>query len=233
MIIGDLIKEFIEHSCLDTLHTLFLDLLSMLEDEIDTLAFYSLSEHYWSIRKKVELLRKIAHIPLEDSIYTDIWLCEDFVPLIEDEDDSFFLFHGFSDDMLILMGDSLECVHHDCNDISTLDRALSSKHTPLFDISRSDLSCPTDPSSIYKTYLFTSMSDDRVDGITSRPWHILHDRAHLSGDSIDERGLSDIRTADDRELQDIWIIELCICLCVESEGAELSRHSITESTKSS
>ena len=135
MIIGDLIKEFIEHSCLDTLHTLFLDLLSMLEDEVDTLPFDRLSEHHWSIGKEVELLRKIAHIPLEDSIYTDIWLCEDFVPLIEDEDDSFFLLHGFSDDMLILMRDSFVCVYDDRDDICSLDRSLCSEYTPLFYIS--------------------------------------------------------------------------------------------------
>ena len=135
MIIGYLIEKFIEYSRLYTLLSLYLDLLCMFEYKIDTLPFDRLSEYYWSIGKEVEFLRKIYHIPIEDSIHTDIWLSKDFIPFIENEDDSFFFFHSRSYDMLILMRDSFICIYDDRDDICSLDRSLCSEYTPLFYIS--------------------------------------------------------------------------------------------------
>jgi hypothetical protein len=88
--------------------------------------------------------------------------------------------------MLILMSDSLECIHDDSDDIGSLDRSLRSQYAPLLDISRSDLSCPTDSRSIYETYFSLLMRDDSIDRISCRSWHIFHDRSHLSRYSVHE-----------------------------------------------
>ena len=186
VIICDLIEKFIEYSGLHTLSALYLDLLSMFEDEIDTFPFYRLSEDDRSIGKEVELLREVLHIPVHDRFFSDIWLREDFVPLIQDEDDTLFFLHRLTDDMLILMRNPLERIHDDSDDISSFDRALSPEYAPLFDISTSDLSGSADTSSIYETELFSLKFDDRIDRISSRSRHILHDRADSTRDSIDE-----------------------------------------------
>lgn len=186
MIIGDLIEEFIEHSGLHTFLSLGMDRDGMIEHEIDTLAFYRLSEDDGRVREEVKLLRKIGHIALEDRIGIDPWFCEDFVPLIEDENNSFFCLDRFSDDMLILMGDSLISIHDDRDDICSLDGSLRAQDTPLFDIRTSDLPCPSYPCGIDETNVSTLMIDDSIDRIASRTWHIFHDGSSLSGDSIDE-----------------------------------------------
>lgn len=185
VIICDLIEKFIEYSGFHTLSALYLDLLSMFEDEIDTFPFYRLSEDDRSIGKEVELLREVLHIPVHDRFFSDIWLREDFVPLIQDEDDTLFFLHRLTDDMLILMRNPLERIHDDSDDISSFYRALSPEYTPLFDISTSDLSGSADTSSIYETELFSLKFDDRIDRISSRSWHILHDRADSTRYSID------------------------------------------------
>ena len=186
MIVGDLIEELIEYSCLHTLLSLRMDRNRMIKDEIDTLPFYRLSEYYRRVREEVELLREVRHISIEDRIDIDSWFREDFIPLIEDEDDSFFCLDRFPDDMLILMSDSLECVHDDRDNICSLYRPLSTQDTPLLYIRTSDLPGSSYPCRIDETYITSLMIDDGVDRITGRPWHILHDRSSLSGDSIHE-----------------------------------------------
>lgn len=90
MVVGDLVEKFIEHSCLHTLLALSMDSESMIQDELDTLPFDRLSEYNWRIREKVELLRQIHHISVEDGIGIHTWLREDLIPLIQDEDDTLF-----------------------------------------------------------------------------------------------------------------------------------------------
>jgi hypothetical protein len=220
MIIDDLIEEFIEYPGLHPLMSLSMDSKSMIEYEIDTLPFDRLSKYDWRIGEEVEFLREIVHISIEDCISIDSWFCEDLIPFIDDEYDTLFCLDRFSDDMLILVSDSLECVHDDRYDISSLYRSLSTKDTPLFDIGRSYLPSATYTRSIDKTYLSIIMSDDSIYGVTGSSRHIFHDRSHLSGDRIHETRFSDIRATDDSELEYIRIDWLFICLRLESERPE-------------
>ena len=180
MIIGDLIEKFIEYSGLHSFHTLISDMESMLEDEIDTFPLYRLGKYHRCIGEEVEFLRKIGHITIENGILSDIGLREDLVPLVQDKDDSFFGLESLSDDDLILMSHTIIGIDDKSDDISTLDRALSSHDTPIFDIPTSDLPRSTDTRGIDETDLLSLKCNDRIDRISSCSWHILHDRTGLS-----------------------------------------------------
>lgn len=139
MVIGDLFEELIEYSSLDSLGSLVTYLLGMLENQVDTSPLDSTREDHWSIREEVKPLGEIVHISLHDGLLVHTWLREYEIPLIDDDDDSFFCLESNTDDMLILMGHSINSINHDGNHIRSLDRSLCSHHAPLLDIGIADL----------------------------------------------------------------------------------------------
>jgi len=180
MIIGNLLEELIEDSCLDSFFSLVSDMLSMIEDEIDPTTLDRTREDDGSIREKVELLPKIDHKTIQNGIRSDIFFLHDEIPFIHDDNDSLLRLESDTRYMEILMSHPLDRIDHESDDIRSLDRSLGSHDTPLLDIPMSDLSSSSNPCGIDEAELLSLMSDDRIDRISRRPWHILHDRSDLT-----------------------------------------------------
>ena len=117
-----------------------MDRKGVLENPINPFPIDRLRENNRNIGKEIKLFSHVFHIVIEDGRGINTWLCEDCIPLIDDEDNPLLRFDRETRNMEILMRNTLECIKDNGDDVSTLDSTFCALDTPVFDIRRADLS---------------------------------------------------------------------------------------------
>lgn len=104
-------EESIEFSSSYSLRSLSVDTESMFEDFLDSFAFTCRREDGHSPWTVCEFSLEVGEIALVKHFWFHVCFCLREVPFIDHDDDSFFLFEDFCEDVLILLDDSFNRVY--------------------------------------------------------------------------------------------------------------------------
>jgi hypothetical protein len=122
------------------------------------------------------------------------------VPFVRRDDHAASRLVGFSRDGRVLVGRPLRGVDDKHDDVRRFDRSLCQQHADRLHLSAArHPSRPPDSRRVDDAELAAVPGEQRVDRVARRPRRLAHDHSLFAQQPIDERRLTRIRPADDRD----------------------------------
>ena len=191
--------DFVELRGGDALAATLVDLLDFLEDLEDTLLRQGRDEDDGEVGEGSQTLADSVLKGLDDGIA----LVLDEVPLIHADDEPLAILLDEREDIKVLALNTAGGIEHKDTDVGVLDSADGANDRVVLEIFV-DLATFADTSRIDEVEVHAELRVVRVDRVARGTSHVGDDVALLTDESIDERRLTRVGSADD---SDTWSIE--------------------------